>query len=130
MISWRKAGSCLVFLGLLGGSATAQGQGMVLWDQHIALAMNEALISDQVCRQSPYDVNRPICGSREFHLTIDRELYRHLHVIDRLAIFVDQVKDIDVDTEIEPGTEFKLRAKMANVYRLESEILVRLEIEF
>lgn len=130
MTSWRRAGSWLVFLGSLAGPATAQGQGMILWDQHIALAMNEALISDQVCRQSPYDLNRPICGSREFNLTIDRDAYRYLHVLDRLAIFVDRVKDIDVNTEIEPGTEFKLKAKMANVYKLESEVLVRLEIQF
>jgi hypothetical protein len=130
MISWRTAGSCLVLLGILAKPAAAQGPGMILWDQHIATAMREALLSDSVCRQSPYDVNRPVCGSRDFSLTIDRDAYRHLHAIDRLAIFVDQIKDIDVDTEIEPGTEFKLKAKMSNIYRQEAEIRLRLDIEF
>jgi hypothetical protein len=130
MISWRIAGSWLVLLGFLAEPAAAQGAGMILWDQHIATAMNEALLSDRVCRQSPYDVNRPVCGSRDFSLTIDRQAYHHMHVVDRLAIFVDRIKDIDLDTEIEPGTEFKLKAKMSNIYKQEAEIRVRLDIEF
>jgi hypothetical protein len=130
MVSRRIAGLWLVLLGFVAEPAVAQGPGMILWDQHIATAMNEALLSDRVCRQSPYDVNRPICGSRDFNLTIDRRTYQHLHVVDRLAIFVDQIKDIDLDTEIEPGTEFKLKAKLSNVYKQEAEIRLRLDIEF
>jgi hypothetical protein len=130
MMSCRITGAWLVLLCCLAGPSAAQSASMVLWDQHIAMAMNEALLSDSVCRQSPYDVNRPVCGSRDINLTIDRKAYQYLHVVDRLAIFVDRVKDVNIDTEIEPGTEFKLRARLSNVYKQEAEIRLRLDIEF
>ena len=130
MLSCRAVGLLLLLCSVMPSPATAQPRDVILWDQHIASAMHEALLSDQVCRQSPYSIDRPICGSRSFDLSIRQPITPNMHAIDRLAILVHRFKDINLDTEIEPGTEFKLKAKVANVYRHEAEIRLTLQIEF
>ncbi len=114
---------------LAAGPAAAQGGGMVLWDQHFAVSMNELLISDDDCRQGPYRLYRQTCVGNELNITLERE-DRHQTLLDRVALFVHRYKDLNLNQELRPGTGIKLKAKLSNLYKQEAEVRVTLRIQF
>ena len=118
-----------VVLAASGAPAAAQGGAVVLWDQHIASAMNELLLSDEGCRGGPYAASRQACLGHQLNLSFERHPF-YVTTLDQIALFVDRHRDLKVNKEIRPGTELKLNARLTNVYNEEAEVRLKLEIRF
>ncbi|MDX1575987.1 MAG: hypothetical protein R3285_07325 [Kiloniellales bacterium] len=117
-------------LGLFGGpDAGAQETGMVLWDRHVAVTMNEALLSDDVCRAGPYRLYRQTCVGNELNITLDRE-DRHNTLLDHLAITIHRYRYLNMNRDLGRGAKFKVRAKLSNLYKQEAEVRVSLRVPF
>lgn len=114
---------------LQGPGAQAQEPGMVLWDQHVALTMNEALLSDDMCRSGPYRLYRQTCVGNELNITLDRE-DRHNTLLDHLAITIHRYRYLNMDRDLGSGAKFKVRAKLSNLYQQEAEVQVSLRVPF
>ena len=126
-------GYWLSVLGLIAllpaAGARAQDNGMVLWDRHVALSMNEALLSDDVCRSGPYRLYRQTCVGNELNITLDRE-DRNDTLLDQLAITIHRYRYLNMNRDLGHGAKFKVRAKLSNLYKQEAEVQVSLRVPF
>lgn len=128
-----KQKSVLGMLGVLvllpAADGRAQEAGMVLWDRHVALSMNEALLSDDVCRSGPFRLYRQTCVGNELNITLDRE-DRNDTLLDHLAITIHRYRYLNMNQDLGHGAKFKVRAKLSNLYKQEAEIQVSLRVPF
>ena len=115
---------------LCAGPAAAQSAGMVLWDLHLAGNANELLVSDDRCREGPYRLYRQTCVGNELNITLERDDERDETLLDRVVVFVDRYKDLNLDRDLSPGTKFKLKAKVSNLYQQEAEVRITLRVRF
>ena len=119
-------GATLVLLAL---PARAEEAGMVLWDQHLALSMNEALISDDPCHAGPYRRYRQTCVGNELNISLDRE-FRQETLLDEIALMVHRYRYLNLNREITPGTSFRFKAQLSNLYRQEAEVRLTFRVLF
>ena len=131
-MNWR---CCLSGLGVglllvAAGPAAAQSNAMVLWDRHIAGAMNEALLSDDACTLGPYRLYRQTCVGNELNINLDQLDQHPVTTLDEIALFVHRYHNLNLNRDLQPGTQLKLRANLSNVYREEAEIQLSLRIRF
>jgi len=122
------AGAALVMAAIQPAPAQ-EPRGVVLWDQHIAMAMNQMLLSDQPCRRNPYENIGRSCVENELNLSLDRRP-RPLSALDELALFVDDARDVDVDREFDDRTRIHFNAKVATLTHDEAEIQLKVSLEF
>lgn len=122
------AGAALVMAAIQPAQAQ-EPRGVVLWDQHIATAVNQMLLSDQACRRNPYENIGRSCVETELNLSLDRRP-RTLSTLDELALFVDDARDVDVDRKLDDRTRVRFNAKVATLTHNEAEVQLKLSIEF
>jgi hypothetical protein len=132
-MTWaRFFGTTLVLMLALSGArpALAQENVITLWDQHIASAMNEMLISDDQCRFGPYVLYRQTCVTNQLNITLERDPFQRLTLLDRVAILVYKYRDLNLDQQIARNTELKFKLSLANIYQQEARAYVSLRFNF
>jgi hypothetical protein len=132
-MTWARllATSLLLALVLAGARpALAQDDVITLWDQHIASAMNEMLTGDDPCRFGPYFIYRQTCVTNQLNITLERDPFERLTLLDRVAILVYKYKDLNLDQRIASGTELKFKASLANIYQQEAQVHLTLRFTF
>lgn len=108
----------------------AQERGeVVLWDQHIATAMNQMLLSDRACQRNPYQNIGRSCVENEINLSLDGGP-RVRTTLDELVLFVDDARNVDVDRELDQRTKVKFNAKVATLTHNEAEVRFSVGIQF
>jgi hypothetical protein len=128
---WCLAGLGLGMLLTCPQPAGAQStNGVVLWDRHIAGALHELLLSDNSCTLGPFRLFRQTCIGNELNINPDRLDDYPLTTLDEFALFVHRYHDLNLNRELQPGTQIKLRANLSNVYKEEAEIQLSLRIRF
>lgn len=130
-----KRRCCLAGLGLVllltaPEPAAAQSNGIVLWDRHIAGALNELLLSDNPCQRGPYRLYRQTCVVNELNINLDQLRSYPVTTLDEIALFVHRYHDLNLNSELQPGTQLKLRANLSNVYKEEAEVQLSLRFRF
>lgn len=130
MVRFLKSLAALVLAALYAGPAAAQSGATVLWDLHLAGTMNELLVSDDHCREGPYRLYRQTCVGNELNITLERDDEREDTLLDQVVVFVHRYKDLNLDRDLSPGTKFKVKAKVSNLYQQEAEVRVTLRIRF
>jgi hypothetical protein len=132
-MTWARllATSLLLALVLAGPRpALAQDGVITLWDQHIASAMNEMLTGDDQCRFGPYFIYRQTCITNQLNITLERDPFERLTLLDRVAILVYKYRDLNLDQRIASGTELKFKASLANLYQQEARVHLSLRFTF
>jgi hypothetical protein len=132
-MTWARllATSLLLALVLAGARpALAQDDVITLWDQHIASAMNEMLTGDDPCRYGPYFIYRQTCVTNQLNITLERDPFERLTLLDRMAILVYKYKDLNLDQRVASGTELKFKLSLANVYQQEARAHLTLRLTF
>lgn len=102
---------------------------IALWDMHLASSMSELLLSDDFCHTGPYRLYRQTCVGNELNITLERD-DRNDTLLDRVAIFVHRHKDLNLAQEVAPGTKFRLKAKLSDLYDQEAEVSLTLRMLF
>ena len=132
-MTWaRLSGTTMVLMLTLAGArpALAQENVITLWDQHIAGAMNEMLIRDDQCRLGPYFLYRQTCITNQLNITLERDPFERLTLLDRVAILVYKYRDLNLDQQIATNTELKFKLSLANIYQQEARAHVTLRFTF
>jgi hypothetical protein len=132
-MTWaRLCGTTLVLMLTLAGArpALAQDSVITLWDQHIASAMNEMLIGDDQCRFGPYFIYRQTCVTNQLNITLERDPFQRLTLLDRVAILVYKYRDLNLDQQLSSNTELKFKLSLANIYQQEAQAYVTLRFNF
>jgi hypothetical protein len=122
------AGAALVMAAIQPAQAQ-EPRGVVLWDQHIATAMNQMLLSDQACRRNPYDNIGRSCVENQLNLSLDRGP-QILSTLDELALFVNDARNVDVNRKLDDRASIHFNAKLATLTHNEAEIQLKLSIQF
>lgn len=110
------------------GAQEADGRTQ-LWDMHLAGSMSEQLLSDDMCHTGPYRLYRQTCVGNELNITLERDV-RHDTLLDQVAVFVHRHKDLNLAREIRPGTKFRFKASLSDLYDQEAEVRVTLRVLF
>jgi hypothetical protein len=132
-MTWaRLSGTILVLMLTLTGArpALAQDNVITLWDQHIASAMNEMLIGDNQCRFGPYFIYRQTCITNQLNITLERDPFERLTMLDRVAILVYKYRDLNLDQQLATNTELKFKLSLANIYQQEARAHLSLRFTF
>lgn len=133
-MTWARllATSLLLALVLAAGPrpALAQDGVITLWDQHIAGAMNEMLIHDDQCRFGPYVLYRQTCVTNQLNITLERDPFENLTLLDRVAILVYKYRDLNLNQQLAKNTELKFKLSLANIYQQEAQAYVTLRFNF
>lgn len=120
-------GAVLAIAGAQPAPAQEPG-GVVLWDQHIATAVNQMLLSDQACRRNPYQNIGRSCVENELNLGLERP--RITSALDELVLFVDDARNVDVDRKLDDRAKLRFNARIATLTHNEAEIQLTIGIEF
>ena len=112
---------------LLSVQGVARAESLVLWDQHIASAMRDSLVSDSICRGGPHSAfpNGCVGGDQVAFGSYDR-----LTALDQLALFVHRNQKLKFKHSLSSRTQVKFDAKMDNVLDPEATFRVQLKIRF
>lgn len=110
--------------------APAQQPGqVVLWDQHIATAMNQMLLSDRACQRNPYQNVGRSCVETELNLSFERRP-RPSSTLDELVLFVDDARNVDVERSLDDRAKLHFNAKLATLTHNEAEVQLLLAVRF
>jgi hypothetical protein len=113
-----------------GQPAAARADGLVFWDQGIAMAVNNSLTVNEACRPSPYALFRQTCVSNKLNVTLERSPFDNLTYLDHLALFVYKHRNIATTQQIMPGIKFKIGVNLSNVYQQEAKLEARLGVRW
>jgi len=110
-------------------SAAQEPGGMVLWDQHIATATNQMLLSDRPCQRNPYENAGHSCVENQLNLSFDRGA-RILSILDELALLVNDARSVDVDRSLDQRARLRFNARIATLTHDEAEVHLTLGLQF
>ncbi|HSA83221.1 MAG TPA: hypothetical protein VLE23_20565, partial [Geminicoccaceae bacterium] len=83
------------------------------------------------CRPNPYALDgQHDCSTGELSISVARSEQPRLHAIDRIALFLDRHKDLNLDTDLHSSTKLKFSVGLANLYSQEAKARVELRIRF
>ena len=121
----------IVLLGLLlcARPALAQSATSIVWDLNVANAVGES-ITNPTCRPNPYVLDGHSCSISELSFSVARSNEPRLHALDRLALFLNRHKDLNLDTDLHSSTKLKFSVGLANLYSQEAKARVELRIRF
>jgi hypothetical protein len=122
---WRKA--LLGLLLTLPTVSAAKAQSIVLWDSGIAAAVRSQVQEPEAC--GPYDLYRPQCAEHRLRFGDDDDDWR-LTTLDHLVLFVHRYKDVNLKSELRPGTQLKFQANMLSLYEQEAKARLELRVRF
>jgi len=123
----------LTVCGLLAGighSARANADGLVFWDQSIAVAIDESVAINEVCKPSPYALYRQTCVNNSLNVTLERSPFDRLTYLDRLALFINKHRNLNATQQLMPGIRFKLNLNLSNVYQQQAKLEARLRVRW
>lgn len=132
-MTWARLSATVLLLALglaMPRPALAQDDVITLWDQHIAGAMNEMLTGDDQCRLGPYFLYRQTCVTNQLNITVERDPFERLTMLDRVAILVYKYRDLNLDRKVATNTELKFKASLANIYQQEARVHMSLRFNF
>jgi hypothetical protein len=118
-------------LGLLlcARPAVADSKTSFVWDLNVANAVGESLTAG-TCRPNPYFLDGHGCSSGELSISVARVDEPPLSTLDRIALFLDRHKDLNLDTDLHSSTKLKFSVGLANLYSQEAKARVELRIRF
>jgi len=121
----------IVMLGLLlcARPALAQNAASIVWDLNVANAVGESFTA-ATCRPNPYFLNGHGCASGELSISVARFDEPRLSTLDRIALFLDRHKDLNLDTDLHSSTKLKFSVGLANLYSQEAKARLELRIRF
>ena len=114
----------------VGQPAKADADGLVFWDQSIAVAVNNSLAIDEACRPSPYALFRQTCVSNQLNVTMERSPFEKLTFLDHIALFVHKHRNVTTTQQIMPGIGFRIGVNLSNVYEQEAKLEARLRVRW
>jgi hypothetical protein len=118
-------------LGLLLGAspAWAQSTNSLVWDLNVANAVGDSFHA-AACRPNPYVLGGHDCATGELSISVARAEEPRLSTLDRIALFLDRHKDLNLDTDLHSSTKLKFSVGLANLYSQEAKARVELRIRF
>lgn len=108
-------------------ASPAAADRLILWDQHIATAMSDSLISESVCRGGPHAAPSPHCAGGK---PLDTRHHRALTALDEMVLFVHRSKKLDMKREFGDRTRLKFDAELDDVLQPEATLRLELKIRF
>ena len=82
------------------------------------------------CRPNPYVLDRRSCAPTSCSISVDAADGPRLSTLDRIALFLDRHKDLNLDTDLHSSTKLKFAVGLANLYSQEAKARVELRIRF
>jgi hypothetical protein len=121
----------ILFLGLLlcARPALAQSATSMVWDLNVANAVGES-ITAATCRPNPYFLDGQGCSTGELSISVAPSAEPRLSTLDRIALFLDRHKDLNLDTDLHSSTKLKFAVGLANLYSQEAKARIELRIRF
>jgi hypothetical protein len=110
--------------------AQAESQRIVLSERQLAAAIRHVAVADEVCTTGRYALYRQTCTASELNVSPDRVSYQQVSTLDRLVLFADRHKDLNLRKEFTPGTRIHFRAGLTTLYEQEAHIELRVRIGF
>ncbi len=128
-MSARALVSASTLIALLAANpAAAGGNRIVVWNERIAAAIDEAVTEDGVCRS----VRRPGfnrgCAERE--LNRHRAPFVAVSFLDEVALLVNRLTTLVLDEEIAERTRVEFVGEATNVFKRDVEAHVYLKFEW
>jgi hypothetical protein len=114
----------------LGHAARANADGLVFWDQSIAMAVSDSVAVDEACRPSPYARFRQTCVNNSLNISLERSPFEKLTFLDHIALFVHKHRNVGTTQQIMQGIRFKIGVNLSNVYQQEAKVEARLRIRW
>jgi hypothetical protein len=120
----------VIMLGLLlcARPALAESAKSLVWDLNVAPAAGDSVADP--CRANPYALYRHSCSDEELNISLEASNQPRLSTLDRIALFLDRHKDLNLDTNLHSSTKLKFTVGLANLYSQEAHAQVTLRIRF
>ena len=121
----------LLLAGLLlcAPPALAESARSVVWDLNVAPAVGQSIAADP-CRPNPYALHRQDCSDEGLNISLEASEAPRLSTLDRIALFLDRHKDLNLDTNLHSSAKLKFTVGLANIYTQEAHARVMLRIRF
>ncbi len=115
----------LGFLLPIKGAMAADG--LIIWDDDLALSLGEQLAEDARCDPP---IVRPGCLDQALRYSFSAGRDGPMSALDQFALLVDRYKDLKLNTELRKNTKLKLKARVLTLYRQEAELRLSLSFRF
>jgi hypothetical protein len=121
----------ILMLGLLlcARPALAESDTSFVWDLNVANAVGASMTA-AACRPNPYVLDGHGCSIGELSISVARSEEPRLSTLDRIALFLDRHKDLNLDTDLHSSTKLKFSVGLANLYSQEAKARIELRIRF
>ena len=110
--------------------ARAGPDGMVVWDDSLAQALDRSLTTNDACRPSPYALFRQTCVSNELNITLERSPFDNLTYLDHIALFVNKYRNLNASRQLVPGVKLKINLNLTHVYEQQAKLEARLGVRW
>lgn len=120
----------IVMLGLLlcARPALAESPASLVWNLDVAPAVGVSTADP--CRANPYALYHRGCSDDELNVSLEASDQPRLSTLDRMVLFLDRHKDLNLDTNLHSSTKLKFTVGLANLYTQEAHARITLRIRF
>jgi hypothetical protein len=78
----------------------------------------------------PYALHRLDCSDEGLNISLEASEAPRLSTLDRIALFLDRHKDLNLDTNLHSSAKLKFTVGLANIYTQEAHARIMLRIRF